>query len=301
MPPKHNKIKEDDPSLIPSDSEDEDFTLDNVDDHDSSTSDSDQELVDDDGRPLKKRKKDESQQKEPELTKADVDDLWASFNSEPSPYANSATLSSTANTGNTITTKPKPKSKIKITVNYEFAGEVVEQEKEVDEDSEEAKKWLATRLPKRDATGGTKQSGGDSTALQPDKIDTTIRNSTTSSSTSGNGSAADTQLSTKDRHDPSASTTISKSLSTPSSTGAPKRPKSGGLNALAAQLKKPSKLNTLEKSKLDWNKFVSKEDGLADTLTQARKSGYLDKQDFLSRTEQAKDDQWEQAKSTRRR
>lgn len=37
--------------------------------------------------------------------------------------------------------------------------------------------------------------------------------------------------------------------------GPPKRAKSGGLSSLAASLGKPAKLNTLEKSKLDWNKY----------------------------------------------
>lgn len=96
------------------------------------------------------------------------------------------------------------------------------------------------------------------------------------------------------------------------------------MGALAASLAKPAKLNTLEKSKLDWNKcvssvsmvvsaemegekltgihlprFVDKED-LSDSLTHARKDGYLEKQDFLQRTEDAREDAWEKSKSKRR-
>lgn len=46
-------------------------------------------------------------------------------------------------------------------------------------------------------------------------------------------------------------------------------------------------------------RFVDKED-LSDTLTHARKDGYLDKQDFLGRTEQAREDAWEKNKAGRR-
>lgn len=40
----------------------------------------------------------------------------------------------------------------------------------------------------------------------------------------------------------------------PKAAPGPKKKKGGGLGALAASLGKPAKLNTLEKSKLDWNK-----------------------------------------------
>jgi hypothetical protein len=43
-----------------------------------------------------------------------------------------------------------------------------------------------------------------------------------------------------------------------------------------------TKLTTLEKSKLDWNQFVSRE-GLTEDLQQHGKDGFLDKADFLKR------------------
>lgn len=56
---------------------------------------------------------------ESSLTKAAVDDLWASFNSgaEEDPYAASATAS-------TSKAADKPK-KIKITISYDFVGEKI--------------------------------------------------------------------------------------------------------------------------------------------------------------------------------
>ena len=58
-------------------------------------------------------------QHESRLTKAAVDDLWASFNSgaDEDPYA----ASSTASTSKAV---EKPK-KIKITVSYDFVGEKI--------------------------------------------------------------------------------------------------------------------------------------------------------------------------------
>lgn len=47
---------------------------------------------------------------------------------------------------------------------------------------------------------------------------------------------------------------------------------------------KPKKLNTLEKSKMDWLGYVDQE-GIKDELTLHNKDGYLQKQDFLSRVD----------------
>ncbi|KAJ3396852.1 hypothetical protein HDU92_001686 [Lobulomyces angularis] len=45
------------------------------------------------------------------------------------------------------------------------------------------------------------------------------------------------------------------------------------------------RLNTLEKSKLDWNKFVESE-GIAEDLKRANKDGYVEKVQFLNRTDE---------------
>lgn len=61
---------------------------------------------------------------------------------------------------------------------------------------------------------------------------------------------------------------------------------SGGLNSVLNHINKKSKTNTLEKSKLDWNNFKHKE-GIDEELNTYNKgkSGYLERQDFLQRTD----------------
>lgn len=68
-----------------------------------------------------------------------------------------------------------------------------------------------------------------------------------------------------------------------------KRRKSSMLDELAAG--KAKKLNTLEKSRLDWLGYVDNS-GLRDDLQQHNKDGYLQKQDFLSRVEHRIDADW---------
>ncbi|KAI9137727.1 bucentaur or craniofacial development-domain-containing protein [Paraphysoderma sedebokerense] len=68
--------------------------------------------------------------------------------------------------------------------------------------------------------------------------------------------------------------------------------RSSGLSALASKygvdLGPAKKLNTLEKSKQDWNKFVDKE-GIKDELQYKNKDGYLEKVDFLKRMDEVQD------------
>jgi hypothetical protein len=54
-----------------------------------------------------------------------VDDLWASFNAEPDPYASTSTATASSSTS-AAPASAKPK-KIKITVSYDFVGEKVTQ------------------------------------------------------------------------------------------------------------------------------------------------------------------------------
>ncbi|SCZ88405.1 BZ3500_MvSof-1268-A1-R1_Chr2-1g04388 [Microbotryum saponariae] len=136
---KHVKIAADDPSLLPSDDDDDDFTLDDdADGAGSSGSDSDS----DDDRASKRNKTSHVEQAaEPSLTEQDVDDLWASFNSEPDPYATPSTSNTTATTStatatastphndstksSTSATKSSQPKTIKIQVEYKFVGETV--------------------------------------------------------------------------------------------------------------------------------------------------------------------------------
>ena len=59
----------------------------------------------------------------------------------------------------------------------------------------------------------------------------------------------------------------------------------------------PAKVNTLEKSRLDWAGFVDKE-GIGDDLKKWNKGdkGYLDRQAFLGRVDDNRDKQWKEGK-----
>lgn len=56
------------------------------------------------------------------------------------------------------------------------------------------------------------------------------------------------------------------------------------LSSLVGQLGKKPKMGTLQKSKLDWEAFKTSA-GIAEELQQHNKDGYLEKQDFLARTD----------------
>ncbi|KAF9942264.1 Craniofacial development protein 1 [Modicella reniformis] len=60
-------------------------------------------------------------------------------------------------------------------------------------------------------------------------------------------------------------------------------------------VKKPPKLNTLEKSKLDWKTFVGKE-GIEDELKHHNKDGYMEKVAFLQRTDEHRDKEYQRLK-----
>ncbi|XP_066992229.2 craniofacial development protein 1 [Anabrus simplex] len=76
--------------------------------------------------------------------------------------------------------------------------------------------------------------------------------------------------------------------SPPPAVRGPVRPTGGlkGLSSVLGQLGKKPKLGTLEKSKLDWEKYKQAE-GIQDELQAHNrgKDGYLEKQDFLQRTD----------------
>lgn len=64
----------------------------------------------------------------------------------------------------------------------------------------------------------------------------------------------------------------------------------------ASAPKKVAKINTLEKSKMDWAGYVDRE-GINEELDKARKgAGYLDRQAFLSSSEQKRDQLLKEAK-----
>lgn len=148
---------------------------------------------------------------------------------------------------------------IKIKRVYEFAGELINEEKIVPISSAEAQEYLnSTKFQQQQRQDQRKSI----TKLQT-KNHAGVKRSATSS------------LSTEEL----------KKLRRPL-----KRPPI--LEQIISGSLKP-KLTTLEKSSLDWATYVDKE-GINDELTLHNKDGYLAKQDFLDRVEQFKGNQYKQ-------
>jgi len=62
------------------------------------------------------------------------------------------------------------------------------------------------------------------------------------------------------------------------------------------QMNKTKKINTLEKSRLDWLGFVDKE-GIKEDLSKHNKAGYLDRQDFLNRVDSKRETELRQQRA----
>ncbi|BFZ63304.1 swr complex subunit [Saitoella coloradoensis] len=105
---------------------------------------------------------------------------------------------------------------------------------------------------------------------------------------------------------PTSSAAASTSATTVSGTLPPKRaPPRKRVSALESASTKAPKLNTLEKSRLDWASYVDKE-GISEELKRHNKDGFVEKQGFLRRAEEAKvmevkEGQRREAEESRRR
>ncbi|XP_050292696.1 craniofacial development protein 1 [Anthonomus grandis grandis] len=154
--------------------------------------------------------------------KKKADDLWADFMKDTGFKAKSSRPSESQTSKPKVENKPivssvsnKPTNKVKVTQVFEFAGEEVKVEKEVDSNSAEA------RLLSKDTKPIARKSGG-----------------------------------------------------------------LGGIGNVLSQLGKKQKISTLEKTKLDWDRF-KKEENLEEELQTHNKGkdGYLERQDFLERAD----------------
>ncbi|GAA6011992.1 hypothetical protein JCM11491_000128 [Sporobolomyces phaffii] len=307
------KLQQAHDDLLPSeDEDDEDFELEDGegDDGGSDSSDSERES----GPAPKRAKPDDDAAAAPALDKSAVDDLWASFNdASADPYASTSALdppvqstssspstttrAAPAPTKNHLDDKGKGKGKAKanldqsdlvtIKVTYKFAGDTITQDKKVARDSQEARDYFllhpdAAVLPSASAPAPPRAAADPTTA----SIDALFGPDDSTSTPS------------------TAAPPVDSSAPTPAPAPAPapakrKRAGGGGLGAMAASLgvgAKPAKLNTLEKSKLDWTSYVQTQEGLEDTLQHARKDGYLEKKDFLDRVEMRKEEGWEKGR-----
>ncbi|KAL1129325.1 hypothetical protein AAG570_013854 [Ranatra chinensis] len=78
-------------------------------------------------------------------------------------------------------------------------------------------------------------------------------------------------------------------------------PRGGGLTAVLGMIGKKGKLTTLEKSKLDWEKFKEQEGIREDLHTHNKgKNGYLERQDFLERSDLRQFELEKEMRSSRR-
>ncbi|GAA5843607.1 hypothetical protein JCM9279_000806 [Rhodotorula babjevae] len=313
------KLEKDDPTLLPSDDDDDsDFHLSDAGDAGSDSGD-DSDDDNDAAQPAAKRAKLADEAK-PALDKAAVDDLWAAFNdpSAADPYAPStstssnaaaappasaaaASSSSTGTSKSTVDVKGKGKRAdddlVEIEVEYGFAGEWIKQKKRVPRSSIEAQAYFATHGPPPSSASSSSVKPIPAAAASAAPQDPTT--ASLDALFGPSSSSADPPAASSSSTAPSAAPGPAPAPS----RAPPKRKAGGGLAGMAATLgvgKKPAKLNTLEKSKLDWDSYVSTQEGLSDTLTHARKDGYLDRRDFLDRVEDAKERQWDESKSRRR-
>ncbi|KAK7683473.1 hypothetical protein QCA50_013307 [Cerrena zonata] len=167
---------------------------------------------------------------------------------------------------------------IKIVKRFRYAGEDVVEVKEVAENSDEAKKWpLWTPEDTMQETAGPSSSGGET-------------NKTATSSEQVISPAIPPQT------DPSTS------KPKPAKRPGPRKPKVQLAPLPGSQ--KAKKLTTLDKSAMDWRAHVQGEgeSDLKDELESNRRGGgYLEKQEFLQRVEQRKEEALEASKSVKRR
>ncbi|CAG8484771.1 2783_t:CDS:2 [Acaulospora morrowiae] len=151
---------------------------------------------------------------------------------------------------------------ITITKTFEFAGEIVTEQRRVHIDSEEAKAYIESQTKTNNTTGNNSISEVSVSPVEETE------------------SAKPSASSTKKTRSP-----IAVAMAERGKFGRPK----SNLSQLAASLnKKPVKINTLEKSKMDWKKYVEKE-GIVHELKYHNKNGFVEKQEFLQRTYEARD------------
>ena len=91
--------------------------------------------------------------------------------------------------------------------------------------------------------------------------------------------------------DPDPPVSLLQTTDTIKSHLAPTAVNNAGMSAVQRKLEQGQKLNTVEKSKLDWAGYVDKEK-LKDELDMAEKAkgSYLDRMDFLGKSEQAREE-----------
>ncbi|KAG0030826.1 swr complex subunit [Podila clonocystis] len=233
------------------------------------------------------------------IKKSRLDALWAEMNApvvkQPLSKRTESVATSHGTNGSSSSSMGASRM-VTITTSYEFAGETVTVTKDVPEDSKEAKEFSQ----KNGANGSIPPgASSDSSALQPTPIEAT--SSTPSTPTISSTPEPDSTDTVRNEEKPLQGPKI---VTRPSILDSLAKKglvryvrKKSTLDELAATygVKKPAKLNTLEKSKLDWNQFVGKE-GIEDELKHHNKDGYMEKVAFLQRTDARRDQEYQAMK-----
>ena len=206
----------------------------------------------------------------------DVDNLWQRLASAPTKPADPPPDADDEKTGEKAAeavlndTRPSADAStdmIAIKRTYTFAGTTTTEEKLVPRESAEARLYLSTKPvkdPKDSASNSSTTSGSIRRPLRrPSRFD-----------------------------DPNpAPNSLLKTTASIKSHLAPTAANNAGMSAVQRKLDQGQKLNTVEKSRLDWAGYVDKEK-LKDELDVAEKAkgSYLDRMEFLGKSEQARED-----------
>lgn len=208
----------------------------------------------------------------------DVDALWASMTAAPivqtkqDQALNTEDSAKAQNESGQQDGQPtgkkdtEPSEMIKIKRTYKFAGKVHTEEKLVARDSAEAKLYLASNPEKGDGSAG-ENNGGDG---------------------DGDDDQSDKRMPRK----------AFRSIFEPVMAVGDQQNQRTDLNLgitmrlQAREAAKAKKLNTVEKSRMDWAGYVDKE-GIKDELALAgrAKGAFADRQDFLARSEARRDEE----------
>lgn len=215
-----------------------------------------------------------------EAATIDVDALWERLKSAstkpiaPSPpitHANSGKQSDRSiNHGDvgfsTNDTAGATPDMITIKRTYTFAGNTTTEEKLVPRESAEARLYLSSQISKPSAPSTADNADLNKPVRRP------LR-----------------RPSRFDDADPRVSLTHTTNMI--KSHLVPTAVNNAGMSAVQRKMEQGQKLNTVEKSKLDWAGYVDKEK-LKDELDMAEKAkgSYLDRMEFLGRSEQAREE-----------
>ncbi|KAH7910686.1 bucentaur or craniofacial development-domain-containing protein [Hygrophoropsis aurantiaca] len=170
---------------------------------------------------------------------------------------------------------PAPKKTVKIEKRYLFAGKHITEVVDVEEDSEDAKKWPLWMPPEHSDAPESAQ---------------TASNANPKTCTSASTSSIDPQGD-------------SSKLVRPTKRPGPRRPRTTLAAIPTPATQKAKKLTTLDKSAMDWRSHVtSQPNDVKDELDANRRSGgYLEKVEFLQRVDERREDVLDTSKSNKRR